>query len=262
MRKRLFRVHRGVYKLGPSPLTRRGELMAAVLACGPSSLISHRSAAALWGLARWSSGVQVVVPGNRARAHTGVTVHRTRHLPAADRARRHRIPVTSVPRTLVDLAGVVDADGLRRAVEEADRLGLLRLAALSSACERANGRRGVGALRAILADYAAPPATLSPLEDRFLDFCRAHDIPLPEMNVTLAGWRVDACWPAAALVVELDSWEYHAGRGQFDRDRRKGLELQDAGYLFVRLSAPQLDEPAAASTAAALRRRVELRDAA
>jgi hypothetical protein len=258
----LFVVHRGVYKLGPSPLTRRGELMAAALACGPSSLISHRGAAALWGLGRWPKGPpSVLLPSHIRRDHARITIHRARHLPSADRAVRDRIPVTSVSRTLVDLAGVLDPDALRRAVEEADRLRLLRLPALSAACEHANGRRGIGALRLILADYAAPPPTFSPLEDRFLDFCREHGVPLPEMNVTLAGWRVDAFWPAARLVVELDSWEYHAGRGQFDRDRRKGLELQDAGYVFVRLSGPQLDEPAAASTAAALRRRVEPRAA-
>jgi hypothetical protein len=240
---RLFRIHRGVYELGPSPLTNRGELMAAALACGPSSLISHRSAAALGGLARWPSGPpQVLLPSHLKRNHPRIAIHRTRSLPAADRARRDGIPVTSVPRTLIDLAGVVDAKALRRAVEEADRLGLLRLEALNNACATANGRRGIG--------------ELSPLEDRFLDFCREHGIPLPEMNVTLAGWRVDAHWPRARLVVELDSWEFHAGRGQFDRDRRKGLALQDAGYVLVRLSAPQLEGAAAAGTAAAISRKL------
>ena len=259
VRRRLIRVHLAVYKLGPSPLTNRGELMAAALACGPSSLISHRSAAALWGLARWPSGPpQVLLPSRSSRRHPRRAIHRTRSLPTADRARRDGIPVTSVPRTLVDLAGVVDGDALRRAVEEADRLGLLRLAELTDACARANGRSGVGELRAILGDYTAPADTLSPLEDRFLDFCREHGIPMPETNVTLAGWKVDAHWPGARLVVELDSWEYHAARGQFDRDRRKGLALQDAGYFFISLTAPQLEGNQADPTAAALRRRLAL----
>jgi hypothetical protein len=254
---RLTRIHQGVYKLGPSPLTHRGELMAAALACGPSSLISHRSAAALWGLARWPSGPpQVLLPSHSSRRHPRIAIRRTRSLPAADRARRDGIPVTSVPRTLVDLAGAIDPDALRRAVEEADRLGLLQLEALTDACANANGRRGLGTLRAILADYTAPPTTLSPLEDRFLDFCREHGIPLPDMNVTLAGWRVDAHWPGTRLVVELDSWEFHAGRGQFDRDRRKGLALQDAGYVLISLSAPQLEGVAAAGTAAAINRKL------
>lgn len=253
-RRRLFPVHRGVYKLGPSPLTQRGELFAAALACGPSSLISHRSAGALWGLMRWTSLVQVVVPGSGGRAQPGIAIHRSRHLLATDQARRDGIPVTSVARTLVDLAGVLDEEELRRAVEEADRLGLLRIGQMTAACARSNGRRGIGALRSILGCYTAPPATLSPLEDRLLDFCREHGIPLPEMNVTLAGWKVDAHWPTARLVVELDSWEFHAGRGQFDRDRRKGFELQDAGFVFVRLSAPQLEGGQGEATAAALLR--------
>lgn len=233
--------------------------MAAALACGTSSLISHRSAAALWGLIRWNGrNAEVAVEGSSRRSHRGITIHRTRQLPPDDRGHHHGIPVTSVPRTLVDLAGVLDANALRRALEEADRLGLLRLAAVLSACDRANGRRGVGALRGILADHTVAPDTLSPLEDALLAFCREHRIALPQTNVMLAGWLVDAYWPAGKLVVELDSWEFHADRAQFDRDRRKGLAIQDAGYGFTRLSAPQLAGNEGDETAAMLQRKLAL----
>lgn len=124
-------IHRGVYAVGNPRISIRGRWLAAVLACGPRAVLSHRSAAALHGLLRVrSSNPHVTVPNARRRRPKGVRVHCSRHLLLADRARVDGIPTTSIPRTLLDLAETADATTLARAFEEADRLRLLRIAEL------------------------------------------------------------------------------------------------------------------------------------
>ena len=121
---RLLLLHRGVYAVGHSRLTQRGRWMAAVLACGEGAALSHSSAAALWGLMR-ARGPSIHVTSQHGRGgRTVITLHRSRLHPE-DRTRRDGIPVTSLPRTLLDLADVVEEERWGRAAEEAERLGLL-----------------------------------------------------------------------------------------------------------------------------------------
>jgi predicted transcriptional regulator of viral defense system len=166
---RLVPVYRGVYMVGHAPLTARGHWIAAVLACGPEALLSHRSAAALCGIAVTSSPlIDVTVPRSRHRQE-GIAVHRSRVLDVEDRAVRHRIPVTSVPRTLLDLAEVVSAHRLERTLEEAERLDLIDMRALRRLVERSRGRHGLRPLAALLARSTPARHTRSELERRFLD---------------------------------------------------------------------------------------------
>jgi hypothetical protein len=243
---RLLRVRRGVYALGPAHLSQRGIWMAATLECGPTALLSHASAAALWGLSRARPGpVHVTIPVGKEASGRDIRVHRTRRLDPVDRQVRERIPVTSVPRTLIDLAESEEPRRLRRAVEEADRLGLLHFGELESAIKRHPGRRGTAPLRALLSDYTEAAPTRSELEDRFLDLCREAGLPAPQTNVVVAGLEVDAYWPEPGLVVELDGYRYHGGPDAHERDRERTLRLQDAGCEVRRFSWRQVTRKAA-----------------
>lgn len=218
---RLHPIHRGVYAVGHRSLTAHGFWLAAVLAVGPDAVLSHRSAAALWGL-RTAGGprVDVSVPALARRQRPRIAVHVTRELLERDRTQHTGIPVTSVARTLLDLAEVTSGRQLSRAFEEADRARLLYLSAVEDVCTRAQGRRGLGALRRVVADHTDPaPATRSELERLFGDLCREQGLPPPRVNHLIAGFEVDAVWPRRRLVVELDGYAYHRSRSAFERDR-------------------------------------------
>jgi Protein of unknown function (DUF559) len=219
--------------------------MAAVLACGEEALLSHGSAAALWGLMRLTgSPVDVAASGGKP-GREGIRLHRTCIHPE-DRAMNAGVPVTSVARTLLDLADSLDEQRWRRAAEEADRLGLLEMAALERVCERGVGRRGLTACRHLVAAAKAPVMTRSPLEDRFAEFCREHisDLPAPLTNVSVLDREVDAYWPSHHLVVEMDSWEFHHHRAAFERDRARDAAMHAAGYRVIRLTHRQLESEA------------------
>lgn len=241
---RLHRVHVGVYAVGHANLSLRGHWMAAVLAYGRGALLSHRDAAALWGVRAVSDGSIDVTMDTRAGLvrRPGLTPHRCRIHPE-DRERVDGIPVTSVPRTLLDLAGVLDPHGQQRAYEEAARIRALDVRAIERLLARSNGRRGVGAVRALL-DYDPGPAAdaLSELERLFCDLIRDADLPMPSVNVLVEGFLVDAYWPAAGLVVELDGYEYHRDREAFERDHAKLGRLRLAGYEVLPLTYLQVTE--------------------
>jgi predicted transcriptional regulator of viral defense system len=150
---RLHRIHRGVYAIGHPRLTQRGRRAAAILACGPGALLSHLDAAAVWDLARPRGAVHVTTDARSREGHPGITLHRVRFLHRADRTRRDGFPVTSVARTLLDLAATETTDRLARVIEQAERLQLLELRALNALLARSRGRRGCGRLRGALADY-------------------------------------------------------------------------------------------------------------
>jgi predicted transcriptional regulator of viral defense system len=194
--RRLHPLNRGVYAVGHTALAPWARPMAAVLACGQEAVLSHRSAAGLWALLRVARArVDVTVAARSGRSHPGLDVHRVRSLDPRDVTERERIRVTTVPRTLLDLAEVVPQRRLEKAFEEAERLRLLDLRALHETLERAHGRRGLKAIHALLA--AAGPvetATRSDLERAFLRLCRTHGIPTPIANATVAGYEVDAHW--------------------------------------------------------------------
>jgi hypothetical protein len=221
--------------------------MAAVLACGPDALLSHRSAAALWGLlSAAGSQVDVTAPGCRGRGRPGIALHRVRSLHADDRAIRESIPVTAPARTLLDLSEVLRPRRLTLAFEEAERLGLLDMRALHGLWERSPGRRGLQPLGGLLSEGRDPPNTRSALERRFVELCRGENLPLPTLNAGVAGFEVDALWPDERLIVELDGYAFHRTRGAFERDRIRDADLQLAGYRVLRITSRRLEqEPAA-----------------
>lgn len=248
---RLRRIHSGVYMLGAGNLDRYGRWLAAALAYGDSAVLSHASAAALWGLRRNPRTVDVTSDRGRA-GRSGIRLHRSRIAPD-ETTRRNRIPVTTVGRVLLDLADALDADDLRGCWEEADRLGLLRLDEIALVCERAAGRRGVTRLTEFLSEARLPSSTRSPLEDRFVHFCVERKVPMPVTNALVLGHEVDALWPEQRLIVELDGFAFHGHRSAFERDRARDFSLAVAGYRVVRLTHRRLDrEPM--EVAAELRR--------
>jgi len=156
--------------------------------------------------------------------------------------------VTTVAHTLFDLAEIVDFHRVRRAWEEADRLGLLELNTVEQVCERGYGRHALRPIRRLLAAAAAPTPGRTPLENRFAEFCHEHlrDLPEPLTNVSILDHEVDAYWPRQRLVVEMDSWEFHAHRAAFERDRTRDAAMQAAGYRVIRLTHRRLKNDTAA----------------
>jgi Protein of unknown function (DUF559) len=241
---RLHRVFPGAFAVGRTGLTGHGIWMAAVLSCRDEALLSHRSAAALWGFAAHAgSSIDVTVSGARRRGPPGIRVHGG-ILDAEDRASFNGIPVTSVPRTLLELAAVVDSNRLERAVEEAERIELFDLGALERLCERSARRRGSKRLRAVLEGIRPVPETRSELERRFIAVCRRADLPAPSINSWVEGYEVDALWEEGRLVVELDGYAFHRTRGSFERDRARDAALLLTRDRVLRVTARRLaDDP-------------------
>lgn len=205
---RLIRLHRGVYAVGHRPPSPHARAMAAVLACGPGAVLSHRAAAALWGLGRWQRPIEVTA--RNARRHEGVLVHRSRTLTPADVTRHYGIPVTSPARTLRDLARVLGPPSLTRAVNEARLRRLVR------------------------PDHADTGPTRSVFEDAFLAFVDRHGLPRPEVNQHVAGYEVDMLWRRQRLIAELDGRAYH--EDTFEEDRDRDATLTAAGLRVVRVT--------------------------
>jgi predicted transcriptional regulator of viral defense system len=237
---RLSALHRGTYVFGGGRIGPRGEWMAAVLACGEGALLSHRSAAALWGLVRRSGRHGVDVTAAAGRRRPGIIVHEG-GIHKDDHAVAARIPVTSVARTLFDLAEVVDERRLGRAFEEADRLSLMRIAALEDVCARGYGRRALRSIRRMIEEARVPVIARTDLEERFALFCREHDIVPTATNVEVLGDEVDAFWPRERVIVELDGYAFHRHRAAFETDRRKDVARQVAGYRAIRVTDRRLE---------------------
>ena len=242
----LTRLHRGVYAVGHLALTAHSRDLAAVFACGPQALLSHRSAGPLWGVTRSSSPrIEVTVP-RTVKTKAGITVHSTRVLAAEDRAVVDGIPVTSVARTIVDLAEVLDDAGLMRAINQAELLHLFDLTAIEATMARLSGRRGRHRMRRVLATYRPEPTfTRSDGERRLLALCREHGLPAPRANTWLGEQEVDLYWPDARVAVEFDGREVHGTTKAFHEDRRRDRALAARGVQVVRVTAQDLGDTAA-----------------
>jgi very-short-patch-repair endonuclease len=236
---RLIRLHRGVFAVGHSELKLEGHWLAAVLACGPGAVLSHASAAALWGIRRSASAyVDVAVPSRAGRMNRkGLRVHRSGRLAAKEVTVHERIPVTTIARTLLDLADVISPQALKRAIDEAEYLRVFDLTALMAVVRANPGRRGAKLLRA-----ARGPAELtrSELEQRFLEMVDRRGLPRPKVNTRIEGYEVDFAWPDAGLVVETDGFAAHGTRNAFVNDRLRDRRLRRAGFEVVRLTANDL----------------------
>jgi Transcriptional regulator, AbiEi antitoxin/Protein of unknown function (DUF559) len=239
---RLTRLHRGVYAVGHGRLTQRGRWMAAVLAYGPNARLSYRSSAALHGIrADNRPKIDVTLPSRSARPRPGIDVHRSTTLDPADLTTIDGIPCTSLARTLLDLAEVVDESAVEKAVNQAEVLRKFDLRAVNAVLSSAAGRRGAVVLKRVLANYDGPTLTDRELEERFLALCRRASVPRPEVNGWISlddgiAYKVDFLWRAERLGVETDGWGSHGTRQAFENDRRRDRRLSLAGWTVVRFT--------------------------
>jgi very-short-patch-repair endonuclease len=227
-------VHRGVYAVGHLALTRNGRFMAAVLACGDGSALSHLSAAVLWRILE-GEGQDIHVTAERERKCRGVVVHRAPL--QGERIRRLGIVVTTPARTIVDLADVVPRRRiLERAIDEAEYLRL----DWSGAAPR-RGRKGSGLLSSVLALHTpGSTRTLSELEELFLALCERRGFPRPEVNCCIEGYVCDFVWRDQRLIVETDGKQAHGTARARERDAVRDAELQLAGWMVMRVSYVRL----------------------
>jgi very-short-patch-repair endonuclease len=238
----LIPIHRGVYAVGHRRLAAKGVWMAAVLACGPDAVLSHRRALALHDLRPSSSGaVDVTDPGRTRKGQRGVRVHNVRGLHREDRTTVDGIPVTEIHRTLLDYAEIASRQELRHAIDAGLRQEVLDQWKFDALLARSRGRHGAKPLRAVLAEIEGPaPWTDSELERAFLALIREAGLPEPLTQQVLEGERVDCFWPHAKLVVEIDGHEFHKSRAQFENDRRRDAKLMVAGYRVLRVTQPRI----------------------
>jgi very-short-patch-repair endonuclease len=242
---RLVKIQRGVYAVGHAQLRREGGMLAVVLASGAAAVASHRSAAALWGLRSWSGAfVEVTAPGRGGTMkRRGRLVHRSLDLPRSEIAIERGVPTTTVARTLIDLAAVVPAHHLRRAVERAERTELFDLVAVRRVLDAHPGRPGRRALTALLADFRdhGDAHTRSDLEALLLQLCLDHGLPRPEVNRYDGVRESDFRWPNHGLIVEVDSWTFHGRtRRAFDGDRARDRALLREGWRVARFTDRQI----------------------
>ena len=231
--QRLHEVHRGVYMLGVRRISRKGRWTAAVLACGEGALLSHRSAARLWGLlSPASEKVGVTRPGKRV-SRDGIVSHRGFVLDD-ERTAVDGIPVTSPFRTIFDLAAVAPMREVERAFHEAEVRQLTDRVSLPALLERHPGRRGTRNLRALLGSPEPIGFTRNDFEEAFLALVDAHGIHRPRMNADLSVrgrfFQVDALWERERVAVELDSRSVHGTKKRFESDRQRDRILAVEGW--------------------------------
>jgi very-short-patch-repair endonuclease/predicted transcriptional regulator of viral defense system len=236
----LHPLHRGVYAVGRPGLSLRGRYLAAVLACGPGAVLSHRAAAHLWGLRPNAAGRVEVTIGRNQSGPAGARTYRARALAPQDVAVRDGIPVTSVARTLLDLAGVLSPADLEVAIDRAERSNLLDLNAVVDVLERASGKKGASALKRVVAAYESSTQK-SELERSFKRLLRpASDIPSPFFNALTDGetgtHEVDALWENHKLAVQLDGFAFHRTRRDREKDALSDADLELAGHRVMRLT--------------------------
>jgi hypothetical protein len=234
----LQRLYKGVFAVGHARMPREGRLLAVLLTCGPSSFLSHRTAAAVWGLRSFNPySLEVTVPGTNVAKRPGVTVHRTgSRLGMGEVRNRGLLRVSSVPRLLVELAPRETLKELRRLVELSVRKRLLDVAGILETLERYERRPGLHRLQEAFEGYVPKPQRRSGLEDDFAELLSEIDAPEPQHNVYLHGWEVDFYWPEFKLVVELDGSQYHRTVDDLERDRYRDAHLLTFGIRTLRIT--------------------------
>ncbi|MFL5896794.1 MAG: DUF559 domain-containing protein [Thermoleophilaceae bacterium] len=242
-------IHAGVYAVGHPVVTREGRWMAAVLAGGEGAVLSHFSAAALWGIRPSARTYFDITTRASRRTRRGIRAHRS-SLPFDEITSRDGIPVTTVARTLLDLGAVLDVGRLTDATNEAEILRLFDLRAIECLFERYPRRSGTGALRAAIASVAdeGVVVTRKELERRFRALVLASELPRPQYNATIelngTTYVPDVLWRDHKLIVELDGRATHLTRRAFEADRKRDRRFVAAGYRVVRVTWRQLeDEP-------------------
>lgn len=242
----LHEVHRGVYVVGSRRISRKGMWMAAVLAGGEGTLLSHRSAARLWKLLPPAvERVEVTHPGSSRIRRDGIVCHRA-NVADDEWLVEDGIPVTSPFRTVFDLAAVVKMRELERALHEAEARELRDRVSLPVLLERYRGRRGALTVRALLESPEPVGITRNDFEEAFLALVDAHGLSRPRMNADLAirgrFFEIDALWEEQRFAVELDSRSIHGTRKRFESDRHRDRILVAEGWRTMRITWWQLQE--------------------
>ncbi|MGA9857012.1 MAG: DUF559 domain-containing protein [Solirubrobacteraceae bacterium] len=220
---------------------------AALLQAREDAVLSHATAAALWGIAAADpADVHITILARHIRQPDGMQVFRVRHLDTHDVRIRHGLPVTAPARTLIDYAAAASDTATAVALNEARVLRLVNDADLQAAIMRAPLRSGSARIRRLLSSEAGPALTRSEAEARLRDLLAAAELAAPQFNVWVGGFLVDALWAGPRVVIEVDGFAVHGQRGKFDGDRRRDQALAARGYLVIRVSWRQLvEEPMA-----------------
>jgi Transcriptional regulator, AbiEi antitoxin/Protein of unknown function (DUF559) len=243
-RGRLHRAGRGVYAVGRSELTQHGLWMAAVLECGFEGVLSHGSAAALWGIGCESRSIEISVRHASPKRRLGLWVYRRPTLANRDAVEWEGVPVTSVTQTIVDLAARLSRGATERLVNEADRLDLIDPPTLRREIEAHRCEPGVRPLRTIL-DRRTFRLTRSDLESLFLPVASEVGLPPPLTKQWVNGFEVDFYWPDLGFVIETDGLRYHRTPAEQARDRLRDQTHTAAGFVNLRFTHEQVKyEPA------------------
>ncbi len=240
---RLHELHRGVYLVGHAVPPRYAPEVAALLACGPTAVLSHRSAASLWALLHYPAPgpVCVTIPPERSAGRPKLEIHRAR-IDRRDIRHRHGLALTSPPRSVLDLAGTLDHAELESLVAEAHYRNLAREPELRAQLARYPHKPGARALRRTLDLSGGPQRTRSPAERELLALLRRAGITGFQCNARIAGYEVDVLWRERNLAVEVDGYDAHSGRIAFERDRLKAATLNANGIAVMPVTGRQVRE--------------------
>jgi very-short-patch-repair endonuclease len=232
----LLPTHRGVYVVALARGKVRGLQAAAVLACGPGSLLGLRTAAGLWHLpVDPCELIEVITPGRDRDSLNGVRTYSITALHSSERRQRHGLPVASPSLTVLDLAGLLGREALAAVVNEARVLQLVREEELQASLVRHPKRRGARNLRRLLSQERGAGLTRSEAERRALALMRRHDLH-PETDVSIGPWRVDFLFRSERVVVEVDGYRYHSTPKRFVDDRRRAADLAARGFVVLSLT--------------------------
>lgn len=237
-RGQLHPIHRGVYAVGHTSLVPRAYLIAALLACGSDSLLSHRTAAAVYGLREIATRrIEVTVPAGCVRRRSGLVIHRTSvPLDRTEVRVRGNLRVSSVPRMLIELAPSEKPAELDRLITQGVRKRILDIEAVERALAKHRQRPGVGKLARAFEEYRPKPDRKSDLERAFDTLIAGTDVPEPLRNIFIEGWEIDCYWPDAKFAVELDGRPYHVAVRDMDKDKYKDAKLMLVGTTVMRIT--------------------------
>jgi hypothetical protein len=239
---RLFQVHRGVYAVGHNCLSDHARCLASTLACGHAAMASHQSAAWLWGIApTLPARIDVTMPA-RGHRREAIRIHHSTILEEDDRALVDGIPLTAVPRTLLDLASNQSQRRLVSAIDRCERLGLLDVPKIDALIERSGRHRGRRGLGRALDIYRDPVFSRARSERLFRALVECAGLPLPAINTFVAGHEIDAYWEVERFAVEIDGWDAHRTRASFESDRRRQEDLKLAGIDSIRITARRVEK--------------------
>ncbi len=241
-RGRIHALYRGVYATVPlSALPPLAVEQAAVLACSPSACLSHHSAAAVWGFRPPALGTpEVTVVGRQPRTRPGIRIHRVASIDSRDTRQHLGIPITSPARTLLDIANDLGMREFERAFDEAISSRLTTLVAVRAMLLVNGDRRGSARTRTLAFAQRVSTKTRSEAEEIFLALVRRGGLPQPEVNARVGRFEVDFCWRKERVAIEIDGFAFHSSRAALERDHRRDTELQQLGFLVIRIGWREL----------------------